>query len=111
VLGADAALIGAAVAGKANLGHHWWWPIVGLGVSALFCVGTFVAGRIFGAGPNPGDFYATYGGLSAAEANAILLKDLADALQRLSLTRKEIAWSVAFYALIASGVLAASLFA
>jgi len=111
LLGFDAALILACIASQTNLGHRWWWPIVGLGASAVACVVTCFASRVlFGVGPNPADFYATYGGSSAAEANAVLLRDLADGLDALPLRRKEIVWAIAVYAFFLTCVVALAIY-
>ena len=98
------------VAAQSDLGHRWWWPLVGLGFSSIACIVTFSVGTRLKEGPDPAEFYSTYGGLPAAEANAILLRLLDDALSTAPVRSKVYAWSIAFGLLLLSGAFAAVVF-
>lgn len=105
------ALIAAEVAAQSDLGARWWWPLVGLGISAGFCTATIVAREELSIGPDPAGFYEKYGGLPVVEANVVLLADLRKAADTTIVQRKEDLFSLAFGVLFLTAIAAPIIFA
>jgi hypothetical protein len=82
LLGFDGALVAAVLAAKDLLEPHpWWVPLPSLALSIVLCL---AVSREYqhDAGPDPADFYASFGGQTPTVAFAQLLADLSEARHR-----------------------------
>lgn len=77
VLGVDTALIAVAIPLRSALGHHWWQPMIAIGISGLLALTALLqAGADLG--PTPWRIYELSSGLTE-EVIALRLIGLLDA--------------------------------
>jgi hypothetical protein len=111
MLGFDAALATICIAAQRVLGSNWFWPLFGLGISSVAFMYTFAIGRRNAeVGPDPALFYGTYGGMPVAQFNALLLVDIVRATRSPGLRRKQFAFALGFFVLLATLLVALGLF-
>jgi hypothetical protein len=81
ILGLDAALAAAAVAGDQLLGHLWWLALIGLLLSAVSCAAILVT-RVDQIGPRVDDLIDEAQGLSESEMERLLVEALGESIRR-----------------------------
>jgi hypothetical protein len=124
IVGFNGALVAATIGAKSLLGHYWFTPLFGLGLSTLILIFSLFGGldrrlsklekaprrASFDVGIEAAPYYEAFSGRKAPEGRERLLGDLAEAFRanasRLKAKRARLQWAIA---VLIIGLLVASI--
>jgi hypothetical protein len=81
ILGLDAALVAAAIAGDQMLGRLWWLALIGLLLSAVSCAAVLFT-RVDQVGPRVHDLIDNDESLTEGQMERLLVESLDDSIRR-----------------------------